>query len=81
MKLTSRIDLFLFSFFLIIEIFRMLDMGFADAIKKIIQTITKHMDNEKHFQRLLLSATPTTGLLKIKIKKKYFSTKFFCSFK
>ncbi|CAF1039716.1 unnamed protein product [Rotaria sp. Silwood1] len=40
---------------------KMLDMGFADAIKKIIQTITKHLDNEKHFQRILLSATPTTG--------------------
>jgi superfamily II DNA/RNA helicase len=51
----------------------MLDMGFADAIKKIIQTITKHMDNEKHFQRLLLSATPTTGLLKIKIKNNIYS--------
>jgi len=54
----------------------MLDMGFADAIKKIIQTITKHMDNEKHFQRLLLSATPTTGLLKIKIKKNIFLLNF-----
>ncbi|CAF0862710.1 unnamed protein product [Rotaria sordida] len=41
---------------------KMLDMGFADAIKKIIQTITKHFDNEKHFQRILLSATPTTAL-------------------
>jgi superfamily II DNA/RNA helicase len=40
----------------------MLDMGFADAIKKIIETITKHKDNEQHFQRVLLSATPTTGL-------------------
>jgi len=39
----------------------MLDMGFTDAIKKIIETITKHTDNEKHFQRVLLSATPTTG--------------------
>ena len=39
----------------------MLDMGFADAIKKIIQTITKHMEVEKQFQRVLLSATPTTG--------------------
>lgn len=43
------------------EIFRMLDMGFADAIKKILQTITKHNNNEKQFQRILLSATPTTG--------------------
>jgi superfamily II DNA/RNA helicase len=39
----------------------MLDMGFTDAIKKIIETITKHTDTEKHFQRVLLSATPTTG--------------------
>ena len=41
----------------------MLDMGFADAIKKIIETITKQNDSDKHFQRILLSATPTTGLL------------------
>ncbi|CAF2426554.1 unnamed protein product [Rotaria sp. Silwood2] len=41
---------------------KMLDMGFADAIKKIIQTITKHFDKEKQFQRILLSATPTTAL-------------------
>jgi superfamily II DNA/RNA helicase len=46
----------------------MLDMGFADAIKKIIQTITKHQTEDKHFQRILLSATPTTGLLKQKQK-------------
>jgi ATP-dependent RNA helicase DDX31/DBP7 len=43
----------------------MLDMGFADAIKKIIETINKHIDTGKHFQRVLLSATPTTGLLKL----------------
>lgn len=44
------------------KIFRMLDLGFADAIKKILQTLAKHMENEKQFQRILLSATPTTGL-------------------
>ncbi|CAF0925115.1 unnamed protein product [Adineta steineri] len=42
---------------------KMLDMGFADAIKKIIETITKHNDdNDKHFQRVLLSATPTSDM-------------------
>ncbi|CAF0948523.1 unnamed protein product [Adineta steineri] len=42
---------------------KMLDMGFADAIKKIIETITKHNDDtDKHFQRVLLSATPTSAL-------------------
>jgi superfamily II DNA/RNA helicase len=47
----------------------MLDMGFADAIKKIILTITKHNDDTtKHFQRVLLSATPTTGKLTKKKK-------------
>jgi len=50
----------------------MLDMGFADAIKKIIETITKHMDEGKIFQRILLSATPTTGLLKTKKQNFYF---------
>ena len=45
----------------------MLDMGFADAIKKIIQTITKHRGEDQRLQRILLSATPTTGLLKIKL--------------
>ena len=40
----------------------MLDMGFADAIKKIIQHIRKDLTDEKDFQRILLSATPTTGL-------------------
>lgn len=44
--------------------FRMLDMGFADAIKKILQTINKHRGEDQRFQRVLLSATPTTGLLK-----------------
>ena len=39
----------------------MLDMGFADAIKKIIETIQKQLDEGKDFQRVLLSATPTTG--------------------
>jgi superfamily II DNA/RNA helicase len=39
----------------------MLDMGFADAIKKIIDTIGKHSDGQQRFQRVLLSATPTTG--------------------
>ena len=39
----------------------MLDMGFSDAIKKIIQNIRKNLGEEKDFQRILLSATPTTG--------------------
>lgn len=43
----------------------MLDMGFADAIKKIIQTITKHQNEDPRFQRVLLSATPTTGYSRI----------------
>ncbi len=47
-------------------------MGFADAIKKIIETITKHMNEEIHFQRILLSATPTSGLLNTLKKKKDF---------
>lgn len=47
----------------------MLDMGFADAIKKIIQTVTKQLDEGKKCQRVLLSATPTTGLIKIFMKK------------
>ena len=42
----------------------MLDMGFADAIKKIMQNIVKQRGEDKEFQRILLSATPTTGLLK-----------------
>jgi superfamily II DNA/RNA helicase len=54
----------------------MLDMGFADAIKKIIETITKHQDKDKHFQRILLSATPTTGFLKTKFKKNLFYFQF-----
>ena len=41
----------------------MLDMGFADAIKKIVQAITKHLESEKQFQRILLSATLTAGTL------------------
>ncbi|UJR23602.1 hypothetical protein I4U23_026591 [Adineta vaga] len=41
---------------------KMLDMGFADAIKKIIETINKQIESDKHFQRVLLSATPTTAL-------------------
>ena len=44
---------------------RMLDMGFADAIKKINETIEKHLPEKKDFQRVLLSATPTTGSLTI----------------
>lgn len=40
---------------------KMLDMGFADAIKKIIETIRKHLPEGKDFQRVLLSATPTNG--------------------
>ena len=36
-------------------------MGFADAIKKIIQNIAKHRVDGHPFQRILLSATPTTG--------------------
>lgn len=40
-------------------------MGFAEAIKKIIQTITKHQNDDPRFQRILLSATPTTGYSKI----------------
>jgi superfamily II DNA/RNA helicase len=46
----------------------MLDMGFADAIRKIIDTITKHNDSEKRFQRVLLSATPAPGLFNKKFK-------------
>jgi superfamily II DNA/RNA helicase len=73
MKLISENFVIFFSpLFLIIEIIRMLDMGFADAIKKIIETITKHMDEGKIFQRILLSATPTTGLLKTKKRNFYF---------
>jgi len=41
---------------------KMLDMGFADAIKKIIQNIAKHRVDDHPFQRILLSATPTTAL-------------------
>ncbi|CAM4888793.1 unnamed protein product [Rotaria socialis] len=41
---------------------KMLDMGFADAINKIIQTIAKHAEDGKRFQRILSSATPTTAL-------------------
>ena len=47
----------------------MLDMGFADAIKKIIQAITKHLDSEKQVQHILLSATLTTGTLIIAKKR------------
>ncbi|CAF1665998.1 unnamed protein product [Adineta ricciae] len=59
---TQSLSLKNIQFLIFDEADKMLDMGFADAIKKIIETIGKQMDPDKRFQRVLLSATPTTAL-------------------
>lgn len=58
---TQSLSLKTIQFLIFDEADKMLDMGFADAIKKIIETIRKNLSEDKDFQRVLLSATPTTG--------------------